>query len=142
MPVASSARTLDDLGGREEITRDVVVIGAGPAGLMAARTLQQAGRSVAVLEARSRVGGRTWNGKVLDVQGREHFIEIGGQWISPDQSRLSALVEELGLSTFPATETEPPSTSRPTARATSTRERSSCLADHAGTHGSADRRAR
>lgn len=101
MPVASSARTLDDLGGREEITRDVVVIGAGPAGLMAARTLQQAGRSVAVLEARSRVGGRTWNGKVLDVQGREHFIEIGGQWISPDQSRLSALVEELGLSTFP-----------------------------------------
>ena len=45
-------------GDRLEIERDVVVIGAGPAGLMAARTLKKAGRSVAVLEARPRVGGR------------------------------------------------------------------------------------
>ena len=88
-------------GDRLEIERDVVVIGAGPAGLMAARTLKKAGRSVAVLEARSRVGGRTWNGKVADAQGREHFIEIGGQWISPDQTRLIELVDELGLETFP-----------------------------------------
>lgn len=85
---------------RQELERDVVVIGAGPAGLMAAYTLQKAGKSVAVLEARPRVGGRTWNGKVADAQGREHFIEIGGQWISPDQTRLSELVEELGLKTF------------------------------------------
>lgn len=88
-------------GDRLEIERDVVVIGAGPAGLMAARTLKKAGRSVAVLEARPRVGGRTWNGKVADAQGREHFIEIGGQWISPDQTRLIELVDELGLETFP-----------------------------------------
>ena len=88
-------------GDRLEIERDVVVIGAGPAGLMAARTLKKAGRSVAVLEARPRVGGRTWNGKVADAQGREHFIEIGGQWISPDQTRLIDLVDELGLETFP-----------------------------------------
>lgn len=79
---------------------DVVVIGAGPAGLMAARTLKSQGLKVAVLEARERVGGRTWNGKVADAAGVEHFIEIGGQWISPDQTRLSALVEELGLQTF------------------------------------------
>ncbi|MGD6979305.1 MULTISPECIES: flavin monoamine oxidase family protein [Citricoccus] len=83
------------------IDRDVVVIGAGPAGLMAARTLRNAGHSVAVLEARPRVGGRTWNGRVADASGREHFIEIGGQWISPDQTRLIELVEELGLETFP-----------------------------------------
>lgn len=82
------------------IQRDVVVIGAGPAGLTAAHTLRKAGRSIAVLEARDRVGGRTWNGKVLDDTGEEHFIEIGGQWISPDQTRLTALVEELGLETF------------------------------------------
>ena len=82
------------------IDRDVVVIGAGPAGLMAAYTLKKAGKSVAVLEARERVGGRTWNGKVAGTDGKEHFIEIGGQWISPDQTRLSDLVEELGLNTF------------------------------------------
>lgn len=82
------------------IERDVVVIGAGPAGLMAAHTLKNAGKSVAVVEARNRVGGRTWSGKVQDHRGKEHFIEIGGQWISPDQTRLIELVEELGLATF------------------------------------------
>ncbi len=79
----------------QELTRDVVIIGAGPSGLTAAYRLQQAGHTVAVLEARERVGGRTWNG---DIDGA--FIEIGGQWISPDQTELSALVEELGLQTF------------------------------------------
>lgn len=81
-------------------TADVIVIGAGPAGLTAAYTLAKAGKKVTVIEARDRVGGRTWNGHVLDSTGRKHFIEIGGQWISPDQTRLSALVDELGLETF------------------------------------------
>src|SRR5690625_5549750 len=86
---------------RPVIERDVVVIGAGPAGMMAAYTLKKAGKSVAVVEARDRVGGRTWSGKVKDASGNEHLIEIGGQWISPDQTRLLNLVEELGLKTFP-----------------------------------------
>lgn len=85
---------------RPVMDRDVVVIGAGPAGLMAAYTLKKAGKSVAVVEARDRVGGRTWSGKVKDTSGNEHLIEIGGQWISPDQTRLINLVEELGLKTF------------------------------------------
>ncbi|MUN55755.1 FAD-dependent oxidoreductase [Kocuria koreensis] len=74
---------------------DVVVIGAGPSGLSAARELRRAGKSVTVLEARERVGGRTWS-RVIDGA----FLEIGGQWISPDQTVLSELVEELGLTTF------------------------------------------
>ncbi|ROR89386.1 flavin monoamine oxidase family protein [Nocardioides aurantiacus] len=78
------------------LDRDVVVVGAGPAGLMAARTLAAAGRSVVVLEARDRVGGRTWS-DVVDGA----FLEIGGQWVSPDQTELLGLVDELGLSTFP-----------------------------------------
>ncbi len=76
---------------------DVVVVGAGLAGLMAARTLVAGGRRVVVLEARDRVGGRTHNGHFSDGQ----WIELGGQWIGPTQDRMYALVDELGLRTFP-----------------------------------------
>lgn len=79
----------------QEITRDVVIIGAGPSGLSAAHRLQQAGHSVALLEARKRVGGRTWNNTIDGA-----FLEIGGQWVSPDQTELIALTEELGLELF------------------------------------------
>ncbi|MDJ1372374.1 flavin monoamine oxidase family protein [Gulosibacter molinativorax] len=79
----------------QEITRDVVIIGAGPAGLTAARRLTQAGKTVAVLEARDRVGGRTWSDTIDGA-----FFEIGGQWISPDQTAISGMAKELGLELF------------------------------------------
>lgn len=78
-----------------ELTRDVVIIGAGPSGLTTAYRLQQAGHSVAVIEARERVGGRTWSDHIDGA-----FLEIGGQWVSPDQTALISLVNELGLKTF------------------------------------------
>lgn len=78
------------------LTADVVVVGAGPAGLMAARHLEAAGRSVVVLEARDRVGGRT-HSDVIDGA----FLEIGGQWVSPDQTELLGLLDELGKQTYP-----------------------------------------
>ena len=84
------------IGSTEVLERDVVVVGAGPAGLMAARTLQAAGRTVAVLEARDRVGGRTWS---REIDGA--FLEVGGQWVSPDQTELYGLLDELGMSTYP-----------------------------------------
>ncbi|MFC7446380.1 flavin monoamine oxidase family protein [Rhodococcus daqingensis] len=77
------------------ITRDVVIVGAGPSGLTAATELTKAGLTVAVLEARDRVGGRTWTDTVDGA-----MLEIGGQWVSPDQSALYATLETLGLKTF------------------------------------------
>jgi Monoamine oxidase len=77
------------------ITRDVVVIGAGASGLTAATELKKAGLSVAVLEARDRVGGRLWTD---DIDGAT--LEIGGQWVSPDQDALKETLAELGLETY------------------------------------------
>jgi monoamine oxidase len=75
----------------------VLVIGAGLSGLAAARTLHRSGAEVTVLEARSRVGGRTEGGLTADGTP----VELGGQWLGPTQTRMYALVQELGLETFP-----------------------------------------
>ena len=77
-------------------TADVVVVGAGLAGLSAARRLAAAGRSVVVLEARDRVGGRTLNHPLPGG----HVADLGGTWIGPTQNAVAALAAELGLATF------------------------------------------
>ncbi|UFS58803.1 flavin monoamine oxidase family protein [Subtercola endophyticus] len=79
----------------QRLHRDVVIVGAGATGLTAAVQLQQAGLSVVVLEARDRVGGRVWT-NAIDGQ----MYEIGGQWVSPDQTALLETLDELGLGTY------------------------------------------
>ena len=74
----------------------VVVVGAGLAGLAAARRLVARGHEVTVVEARKRVGGRT-EGLVLD-DGTP--LELGGQWLGEGHTRMYELAGELGLSTF------------------------------------------
>ena len=73
---------------------DVVIVGAGLAGLMAARSLESAGRSVAVIEARNRVGGRT-----LSQSSGGATLDLGGTWVGPQQTRMLSLIDELGLET-------------------------------------------
>ena len=80
-----------------ERSADVVVIGAGLAGLSAAREVAAAGASVVVVEARDRVGGRVLN---QDIGGGK-VVEVGAEWIGPTQDRLAALAAELGVETFP-----------------------------------------
>jgi monoamine oxidase len=75
---------------------DVVVVGAGLAGLAAARALTDAGLDCVVLEARDRVGGRTLS--VVEEPGV--VIDHGGQWLGPTQDRALAWVERLGIETF------------------------------------------
>src|SRR5438067_2032201 len=81
----------------QRIETDVCVVGAGYAGLTAARRLSQGGRSVTVLEARDRVGGRVW------TRSSESGvpIDLGATFIGPNHDRLHALLKEMGAATFP-----------------------------------------
>jgi monoamine oxidase len=81
---------------RRKRRADVVVVGAGLAGLAAASAVAAEGRSVLVVEARKRVGGRTQN-HPLKGGG---VVEIGGQWVGPTQDRLIALAKDLGVATY------------------------------------------
>lgn len=72
--------------------RDVVIIGAGVAGLSVARLLTAAGRSAVVIEARDRVGGR-----LLSTTGDRGRFDLGATWFWPGESRVERLVRELGV---------------------------------------------
>lgn len=74
---------------------DVIIAGAGISGMYAADVLTKAGKSVLVLEARDRVGGRTWTAPF----GKD-MVDYGGQWIGPSQLRVNSLIRELGIDTY------------------------------------------
>jgi monoamine oxidase len=74
--------------------RDVIVIGAGLAGLRAARDLADAGRHVLVLEGRDRVGGRGWTST---FPGTAVPVEMGGAWFTEDQPLVRGEIERYGL---------------------------------------------
>ena len=77
---------------------DVVVLGAGLAGLVAARRLAAGGTDVVVLEARDRVGGRVEQVRV--DEGRP--AQLGGEVVGPVHTAYLELVEELGLTVEPS----------------------------------------
>lgn len=79
---------------------DVIVVGAGMAGLSAADRLVAEGQSVLLVEARDRVGGRVLN-EALDPSDPVQVVEVGGQWLGPTQDRARALAQRLGLKLHP-----------------------------------------
>jgi monoamine oxidase len=81
----------------DQLEADVAIVGAGLAGLVAARDLTRAGLEPLVIEARDRVGGRVRGEEI----GGGKVVEVGGQWIGPGQERIAALAAELGVETFP-----------------------------------------
>ena len=74
------------------------VVGTGYAGLTAALRLRQAGRSVVVLEARDRVGGRIWSDPLSDGTP----VDIGGHWVGPQQKSILRLAREMKVPIFPS----------------------------------------
>ena len=85
------------------MTNDVLVLGAGLAGLSAARDLALGGADVLVLEARDRVGGRVEQVDLPD--GRR--VQLGGELTGPFQRAYLGLAEELGLTVEPSYVAEP-----------------------------------
>jgi monoamine oxidase len=77
-------------------TADVVVVGAGFAGLAAARQLKRLGHDVLVLEGRDRVGGRSYTSHVAGIP-----VDMGGTFVGPTQDAVLAFADELGIPTVP-----------------------------------------
>lgn len=96
LPAGASAGKKGGKKRRKRIDVDVVVVGAGFAGLTAAVEVKKGGRSVAVLEARDRIGGRV-NGHELSSG---EISETGGTFVGPTQDRILAALKRYGLDTF------------------------------------------
>jgi monoamine oxidase len=96
--IAAAAATVGPAAAADPPARevDVAVVGAGLAGLTAARELRRHKLTVCVVEARGRVGGRTLDRPI----GGGHVVEGGGQWAGPTQTAVLGLAKELGVGTF------------------------------------------
>lgn len=79
---------------------DVLIVGAGLAGLYLADRLQQAGRDYVVLEARHRLGGRILSSRSQSAGETDARYDLGPAWFWPGQANMERLIKELGLEVF------------------------------------------
>lgn len=96
MAAARAQPAPGEIGGPGVIKTDVVICGGGLSGMTAAWRLVQAGKSVAVLEASDRLGGRTLTRTGSDGAA----LDLGAQYVGPSQTRVLNLADELGISRF------------------------------------------
>jgi len=78
------------------VSVDVVIVGAGFAGLRAAHDLADKGHSVAVLEGRDRVGGRVFTGEVAGVK-----VDLGGTWVAKEHAAIREIADQVGCTLVP-----------------------------------------
>ncbi|MEA2387413.1 MAG: monoamine oxidase, partial [Thermoleophilaceae bacterium] len=96
MAAALAASPVEAKNHRKRHKADVIVVGAGYAGLTAAYRIAAKGKSVIVLEARNRVGGRALNHDL----GNGKWSELGATFVGPTQDRVLALTKEMGIGLF------------------------------------------
>ena len=99
LPDVATAREPRARRGRRRRSADVAIVGAGFAGLTAARELQKAGKSVLVLEAHERVGGRSFSPEIGEAPGE--VGNMGATFAGTAQKRILALAREMGVGKFP-----------------------------------------
>lgn len=81
----------------KKLSKDIIIVGAGIAGLVAARILSQAGHNIKIIEAKSRPGGRIFTKRLHD--GR--FVELGAMRFSKKHTHAMELISQLGLKLSP-----------------------------------------
>src|SRR5262245_58965129 len=82
--------------GRGRFEADVIVVGAGFSGMIAAHRVRQAGHSAIVVDALDRVGGRSWSTTLSDGT----FFDIGAGWVCTRSAEIQGLIKEFGLQTY------------------------------------------
>lgn len=93
-PKATWLQSAKAFSGEHQV--DVVIVGAGLSGLIAAKALRDAKKTVLVLEARERIGGRMYRQPII----KGGYVDMGGQWVGPTQLDMRALVDELKIEKF------------------------------------------